>query len=120
MADMMSPLVVRVGIAGAASIAKKNARAIARSERCALVALASRSPAKAKAFVDELGLANVRLLGSYDALLADGEVDAVYVPLPTTLHLDFVRKCAAAGAPRCPRRAPRTEASPRRAPRHAR
>ena len=52
-----SPLLVRVGIVSAANIAKKNARAILRSERCALTAVASRSLAKAEAWCVELGLA---------------------------------------------------------------
>jgi len=93
-----SPLVVRIGIAGAANIAKKNARAIARSERCALVAVASRSRAKGAAWVGALGRdgAGVRVVEGYDALLADADIDAVYVPLPTSLHVKFVVKCAAA------------------------
>ena len=51
-----SPLVVRVGVVSAANIAKKNARAILRSERCALVAVASRSLEKARAWRAALGL----------------------------------------------------------------
>ena len=98
MADFASPLVVRVGIVGAASIAKKNARAIQRSERCALVAVASRTMAKAEAWVAELGFgASCRCVEGYEHLLAAADVDAVYVPLPTSLHLDFVVKAAAAG-----------------------
>lgn len=97
MADF-SPLVVRVAVVGAASIAKKNARAIERSERCALVAVASRSKEKAEAWVSELGLqASCKCVEGYDALLSDPDVDAVYVPLPTALHLEYVVKAAAAG-----------------------
>ena len=96
--QVASPLVVRVGIVGAASIAKKNARAIQRSERCALVAVASRTMAKAEAWVAELGFgAACRCVEGYEHLLAAADVDAVYVPLPTSLHLDFVVKAAAAG-----------------------
>ena len=99
MADFAgSPLVVRVGVVGAARIAKKNARAIARSSRCALVAVASRSAAKARAWLADIGRdgRGVRVLDGYDALLADDAVDAVYVPLPTSLHVDFVCRAAAA------------------------
>jgi len=93
-----SPLVVRVGVVSAANIAKKNARAILRSERCALVAVASRSLEKARAWRAALGLGDdVECVEGYDALLARGDVDAVYVPLPTVLHVDFVKKAAAAG-----------------------
>ena len=79
-----SPYTVRIGIMGCASIARKNARAIIRSERCTLVAVASRELPKADAFCDELKLdRSVRRIEGYDALLADKGVDAVYIPLPT-------------------------------------
>ena len=101
-----SPYTVRVGIMGCASIARKNARAIIRSERCTLVAVASRELPKADAFCDELKLdRSVRRMGSGDAvsmdsyshLLVDSNVDAVYIPLPTKLHKEWVSKAAAAG-----------------------
>ena len=50
MADAMK---MRVGILGAANIAKKNARAIRKSESCVVVAVASRDPAKAVAWIKE-------------------------------------------------------------------
>ena len=101
-----SPFTLRIGIMGCASIAKKNARAIIRSERCTLVAVASRSLDKAQAFCDELKLdRSVRRMGSGDAvgtdsyshLLVDSNVDAVYIPLPTKLHREWVLRAAAAG-----------------------
>ena len=93
-----SPYAVRIGIMGCASIARKNARAIIRSERCTLVAVASRELPKANAFCDELKLdQSVRRIEGYDALLADKGVDAVYIPLPTKLHREWVSKAAAAG-----------------------
>ena len=93
-----SPYTVRVGIMGCASIARKNARAIIRSERCTLVAIASRELPKAQAFCDELKLdQSVRRIQGYDALLADKGIDAVYIPLPTKLHKEWVLKAAAAG-----------------------
>ena len=84
-----SPYTVRIGIMGCASIAKKNARAIIRSQRCTLVAVASRELSKAEAFCNELDLeksCTIRMVRGYDALLAYEGIDAVYIPLPTKLH----------------------------------
>ena len=93
-----SPFTVRIGIMGCASIAKKNARAIIRSERCTLVAVASRELPKAEALCDELKLfPSVRRIEGYAALLADKGIDAVYILLPTKLHKEWVLKAAAAG-----------------------
>ena len=93
-----APFTVRVGIMGCASIARKNARAIIRSERCTLVAVASRELPKADAFCDELKLdRSVRRIEGYAALLADKGIDAIYIPLPTKLHKEWVLKAAAAG-----------------------
>ena len=93
-----SPFTLRIGIMGCASIAKKNARAIIRSQRCSLVAVASREIQKAEAFCDELKLdRSVRRIQGYAALLADKGIDAVYIPLPTKLHKEWVSKAAAAG-----------------------
>ena len=101
-----SPYTVRIGIMGCASIAKKNARAIIRSQRCTLVAVASRSIHKAEAFCDELKLPpfdyelplhqTVRRLEGYNALFLVEGIDAVYIPLPTKLHKEWVLKAAAA------------------------
>lgn len=89
------------GILGCANIARKNISAILslNASRVALVAIASRSIDKARAFARELGLDEdkVRIYGSYDDLLKDPEVNAVYVPLPTTQHLEWVTKAAEAG-----------------------
>ncbi len=52
---------------------------------CEVVAIASRDAARAKAVSDRLGIA--RAHGSYEALLADPEVDAIYNPLPNHLHV---------------------------------
>ena len=89
---------MRVGILGTANIAKKNARAIHRSKDATLVAVASRDPARAKAWVAEhCAFAGKLKTCTYDDLLADKDVDAVYVPLPTTMHAEWVPKCARAG-----------------------
>lgn len=93
-------MVLRVGVLGTANIARKNARALFKSRECELVAVASRDPAKAAAWAADMagyGAGGKVRTCSYEALLADAEVDAVYVPLPTALHAEWVPKCAAAG-----------------------
>ena len=60
-----------------------------------LAAVASRDLAKAAAFAKEWGFA--KAYGSYDELLADPEIDAVYVPLPTSMRREWVVKAAQRG-----------------------
>ena len=58
-------------------------------------AIASRSLEKAQAFATKANAPkDTKLYGSYDELLNDEEVDAVYVPLPTGLHVEWVLKAA--------------------------
>lgn len=91
---------LRFGVLGCANIAKKNCRALRLSKNARLVAVASRSAARAEAWVREFSCeepAAVRVHEGYDALLEDPNVEAVYVPLPTTLHLEWVKKAFKAG-----------------------
>ena len=89
---------IRFGILGAADIANKNTRAILLSKQCILVGLASRSVDKAKEFLTNLNLhSEVKIYTSYDDLVNSNEIDAVYIPLPTTLHLEWCTKCAISG-----------------------
>ncbi|WP_128477001.1 Gfo/Idh/MocA family protein [Halorussus pelagicus] len=60
-----------------------------------LLAVASREEDSAAAFADEFGIP--RAYDSYDALLADDELDAVYNPLPNALHAEWTKKAADAG-----------------------
>lgn len=92
----------RWGIMSTAGIAKKNWHSIAASGNGQVLAVASRSVEKAQAFIDECQASvavphSVDALGSYDALLARDDIDAVYVPLPTGLRKDWVVKAANAG-----------------------
>ncbi len=66
-----------------------------RSERAELVAVASRSLATAESYAAEWGIP--RAHGSYEGLLSDPEVDAVYIPLPNSLHWEWTVKSAEAG-----------------------
>lgn len=87
---------IRWGILGAASFARKTmAPAINEAQRSRLVALATRDPARAAPFAAIAP--GLRLHDSYDALLADPEIDAVYIPLPNALHVDWSIRAAEAG-----------------------
>ncbi|KAF6986223.1 hypothetical protein CFC21_004009 [Triticum aestivum] len=93
------PRPVRFGIMGCASIARKLARAmLLAAPAAAVAAVGSRSEAKARLFAADNGLpAAARLHGSYEALLDDPAVDAVYLPLPTSLHVQWATAAAARG-----------------------
>jgi len=87
---------VRWGILGAANIAvKKVAPAMQRGTRCEIIAIASRDLAKAQRAAQELGLP--RAYGSYEELLADPDVEAIYNPLPNHLHVPWTIRAAEAG-----------------------
>lgn len=87
---------VRWGVLGVASIALRAViPAIQRSTNGRLVAIASRGAARAQDAAARLGIP--RAHGSYEALLADPEVDAIYIPLPNALHRGWTIRCAEAG-----------------------
>lgn len=87
---------VRWGVLGCASIAlRKVLPAMLRSTRCDVVAIASRDFGRAEAAARELGIS--RPYGSYEELLADADVEAVYIPLPNHLHAPWTLRAAAAG-----------------------
>lgn len=86
---------LRLGVLGAANIARQFIAGIAPSTRVKAVAVASRDLAKAESFARETGVA--RTYGSYEALLADPRIDAVYVPLPNGFHAEWAIKAAEAG-----------------------
>jgi predicted dehydrogenase len=86
---------LRIGILGTARIARSFVKGVQPSERVAVTAIASRSADKAKIFAAELGIS--RHFGSYEALLADRDIDAVYIPLPNSLHAGWSIASARAG-----------------------
>ena len=89
---------VRWGILGAARFAREHmAPAIHAAEGAELVALATSDPAKAEGF--RAFCPGLAVHGSYEALLADPGIDAVYIPLPNHLHVEWTLKCLAAGKP---------------------
>jgi predicted dehydrogenase len=108
---------VRWGILGTARIATKVGRAIQLAAGAELVAIASRDVERAKNWVREHTVENlaeksppavlpaqflpagasIRTYGHYDELLEDPEIDAVYIPLPPSLHCEWTIKAAAFG-----------------------
>ena len=81
---------------GAADIARKAVLpAIAASRNGRLVALASRSPERARLMLEPY--AGAEVAGSYDDVLARPDVDAVYIPLPNGLHREWAMRALAAG-----------------------
>ena len=63
-----------------------------------VVAVGSRSQDKSDEFVRSVvGAQGAKAYGSYDAVFEDPAVDAVYIPLPSGIHLEWVRKAAAKG-----------------------
>ena len=91
-----APPPLRWGILGCARITRRGLiPGIAESSGSKLVALASRDLATAKAWAKEFGVD--RAYGSYEDVISDPSVDAVYVPLPNELHREWVERAAAAG-----------------------
>ena len=86
---------LRWGIIGPGNIAKKFAAAMAAAQHGELVAVASRDEPKATAFAEQFAVATVH--ASYDALLADPEVDAVYIATPHPFHPQWAIAAAEAG-----------------------
>ncbi len=86
---------LRIGILGSANIARQFARDVAPSRAVRIVAVGSRDADTAAAFAAAHGLA--RHHGSYAALLADAEVDAIYLPLPNSLHAEWTIRAMECG-----------------------
>ncbi len=87
---------VRWGILGASRFAREQmAPAIHMARGAELAALATSDPAKAEGFLDFAPRMTVH--DSYDALLADPTIEAVYIPLPNHLHVEWSLKAVAAG-----------------------
>lgn len=82
---MAGPL--RIGILGTARIARSFTQGVAPSSQVQIAAVASRDLAKAQQFAAALGIA--QWYGSYEALLADADIDAIYNPLPNGLHAEY-------------------------------
>ncbi|ESZ00556.1 Gfo/Idh/MocA family oxidoreductase [Mesorhizobium sp. LNHC209A00] len=86
----------RWGVLSTAKIGREQLLpAIVEAENGVLSAIASRDLSKAKALGDRFGARHA--FGSYEELLASNEVDGVYIPLPTSQHVEWTEKAIEAG-----------------------
>ena len=86
---------IRWGILGPGGIASRLLQDAEHAANFSVVAVGSRSRDRAAEFAGRFGIARVH--GSYEALLADPEVDAVYIGLPNSLHHPMTMQALAAG-----------------------
>jgi len=86
---------LRWGIIGTGNIARKFALGVSRSRTGKLIAVGSRSQEKADAFGRDCGVPHRH--GSYEAMLADADVEAVYISTPHPMHAEWAIKSARAG-----------------------
>src|SRR4051794_33868133 len=86
---------IRWGLLGTGNITKKLLRGARQSDELEVVAVGSRAAERARQFADDNGIG--RAHGSYDDLLADPGVDAVYISLPNSLHHEWTMRSMAAG-----------------------
>ena len=87
---------VRWGVLGAGNFAQKvSLPGMTRGPLTQITALASRDIGKARAAAQSLGIA--KAYGSYEELLADPDIEAVYNPLPNHLHVEWTARAARAG-----------------------
>ena len=87
---------VKWGVLGTAGIAKScTIPGMMKAKNCELYAIAGRNYEKAKAYQEEFGFE--KAYGSYEEFLSDPKVEAVYLPLPNTLHYEWAVKAMEAG-----------------------
>jgi D-xylose 1-dehydrogenase (NADP+, D-xylono-1,5-lactone-forming) len=86
---------VRWGLLGTARIHRRLIPAMRASSRSTIVAVASRDLPRAEAHAREWGIPHA--VSGYDALLRRADVDAVYIPLPNSLHVEWTLRAIAAG-----------------------
>ena len=89
---------IRWGILSTASIGRRRVvPAMKLANNSEVMAVASRDLARAQAFAAELGIP--KAYGSYEELIADPDIDAIYNPLPNSQHAKWSIACAEAGKP---------------------
>jgi len=102
------------GVLGAARINQSVLEGAALAEGASVVAIAARDRERAEAQASQFDIGTIH--GSYEELLADPEVEAVYIPLPNALHVEWsVRALEAGKHVLCEKPLARTEAAARRA-----
>ncbi|HVY84955.1 MAG TPA: Gfo/Idh/MocA family oxidoreductase [Caulobacterales bacterium] len=88
-------MALRIGILGAARIARSFCDGVRGSDKVTVAAIASRKQDTADAFARDMGVPQA--YSSYEALLADDTIDAIYNPLPHGLHREWSVRAAEAG-----------------------
>ncbi|MBQ2935528.1 MAG: Gfo/Idh/MocA family oxidoreductase [Lachnospiraceae bacterium] len=89
-------MTIKWGVLGTAAIAAGcTIPGMKQAEGCELYAIAGRNEQKVQTFKEQFGFSKGYI--GYDALLADEQVQAVYIPLPNNLHYEWVMKAIAAG-----------------------
>jgi xylose dehydrogenase (NAD/NADP) len=91
----MSPEPVQLGFLSTANINQLLLSGARASDRVRVLAVASRDNARARAYAREHDIE--RSYGSYEELLADPDVEAVYVPLPNSMHVEWSIRALEAG-----------------------
>jgi xylose dehydrogenase (NAD/NADP) len=86
---------LRIGILSTANIGRQFVKGVRPSATVTVAGVASRDGAKAERFAAENGIP--RAYGSYEELLADREIDAIYNPLPNSLHAEWSIRAVEAG-----------------------
>ena len=86
---------IRWGLLGTSRINLKLLRGASGTDKAEVVAVGSRSAESGQAFAAANGIAKVH--ASYEALLADPDIDAIYIPLPNSMHHPWTLKAIAAG-----------------------
>jgi predicted dehydrogenase len=87
--------VITWGLLSTARINRRLLKAAAETDRAGVVAVASRDAARAQTYAREHGIP--KAYGSYEALLEDPEVEAVYISLPNALHVEWTLRGLEAG-----------------------
>ena len=87
---------IKWGVMGTAGIAKGcTIPGMQQAENCEMVAIAGRNPEKARQFKEEFGFQ--KAYGSYEELLKDPDIQAVYIALPNELHYEWIIRALEAG-----------------------
>ncbi|RDV09026.1 gfo/Idh/MocA family oxidoreductase [Arthrobacter sp. RT-1] len=86
---------LRWGVLGTARVVRKTIPALQAAKNGEVVGIASRTEEKAREYADRHGIPQA--FSSYGALLASPDIDAVYIPLPNALHLEWILKSLDAG-----------------------
>ncbi|MGI8714365.1 MAG: Gfo/Idh/MocA family protein [Solirubrobacteraceae bacterium] len=86
---------VQWGVLSTARINDKFLAGVAQSTECDVLAVASRDAARAAEYARERGIE--RTYGGYEQLLADDDIEAIYISLPNSLHLEWTQRALRAG-----------------------